>query len=283
MSKQPTSPEMYEILPTAPDLSGFVRRYLHADLDYCVNTYIRPAATGFGYMGHTFRGKTPCVIDGVKTSSASGFLIACQVDSRDIRIEYEGRLGSLLAELSPTGIYRLFGIPLGRLTHLNHDWFDLFDAKTANDMTAGLLAATNKEERKAALDELFRKHMADARPRVPYVDDAVDLIDQEYGRIKIAHLCEQLGVNERSLSRNFRHITGLSPKFYARAVQMNFVLGKMMEGDEKVLSRLALEYGFFDQSHFSRTMQEFFRQGPREYLESDNHMFNVFMGRKSGN
>jgi len=271
----------YESLPVAPEISAFVRRYLYIETTVPIENSVKPAPTGFAFTGHVFSGKVVCTVDGEDMSSKSGLLFTCQVDNRDMEIRYSGLLGNILAEMYPTSIYRLFGIPLGDLHHLSHDWFDLLDPQYAKKLGQGVVEATTRDERKQAFDDVFRDLIADARPEVPKVDEAVRIIDQAAGRITVAEICYQLSMTERSLSRKFKHIVGLTPKFYARAVQLNNVLEMMQSNDPKLMTKLAHECGYFDQSHFIRTFQKFLPNNPGEFLDSDNHMFHLFMGRKA--
>ena len=89
-------------------------------------------------------------------------------------------------------------------------------------------------------------------------------------------ICIELDVSERRLNRQFRDIVGIAPKYYARVVQMNIVIGMLMSNDKAALTELAHKCGYYDQSHFVKTMQQFFQQSPREFLNSDN----CFCGRE---
>jgi uncharacterized membrane protein YhhN len=41
--------------------------------------------------------------------------------------------------------------------------------------------------------------------------------------------------------------------------------------------QIAQDAGFYDQAHFNRAMQRFFREGPREFLQSDHPAFRSFL------
>jgi len=273
-------PDMYQACPAAPVISAFVRRYMYADTQARLDTSIRVAPTGFSYISQIFHGQIFCAIDSGQRVDVPGLCIACQVDHRDTMLYYEGSLGNIMAEVYPTAIFRLFGIPLGTLRHFINDGFDLLPVRLARELADRLLAAATQQQRIAAFDAIFIDLIAKARPEVPHVDAAVKIIDQAQGRILITDLCDQLALTERSLSRKFKHIIGLSPKFYARVVQMNAVVAKLHSHDYEQLTELADECGYYDQSHFDKVLQEFFECGVQKYLAADNHMFHLFIGRK---
>lgn len=276
-------PDSYDFFPAAPLISAFVRRYLYADSSTFVDAGMTPAPTGCCYMGHIFRGAAWCVIDGKEGHSRSGFHISCQVDQREFEVRYRGELGHIMAELTPTALYRLFGVPAASIRHLAVDWFDVLGKERAQTLIDRLKNAVSRQERIAGFDAMFENISQSAAKPIAHIDEAVQIIEAEDGRISVTELCDRLSVGERTLSRRFHKIVGISPKFFARSIQLNTVVGKLLAQDEKALTELAHECGYYDQSHFIKTMQQFFEQGPREFLQGDNHMFHVFIGnaRKS--
>jgi len=276
-------PDIYDFFPAAPQVSAFVRRYLYADSSKFLDAGMTPAPTGCCYMGHIFRGAAWCIIDGEEGHSRSGFHISCQVDQREFEVRYRGELGHIMAELTPTALYRLFEVPAASIRHLAVDWSDVLGKERTQALIDRLKNAVSRKERIAAFDAMFENLGQSAAKPVAHIDEAVQIIEAEDGRITVAELCERLSVGERTLSRRFLKIVGISPKFFARSIQLNTVLGKLLAQDEKALTELAHECGYYDQSHFIKTMQQFFEQGPREFLQGDNHMFHVFIGnaRKS--
>jgi methylphosphotriester-DNA--protein-cysteine methyltransferase len=70
---------------------------------------------------------------------------------------------------------------------------------------------------------------------------------------------------------------GLTPKNFARIMQINWVVGLLYSGDAETLTQIAQDAGFYDQAHFNHAMQRFFREGPREFLRSDHAGFRSFL------
>ncbi len=275
-------PDIYEILPVDQLIKPFVRRYLYADVMEEVDTHIRPAPTACCYVGHIFRGEAWSVIDGVEGRSGSGFHLCSQVDGRDFKVCYRGRLGHIMAELAPTSMYRLFRIPASNLLDLATDCFEVLKEGRAEILAAHLSKCSTKEERLAAFNTALEQIVADALAPVKYVDPAVDLIESVEGRITIADVCDQIGTSERNLTRLFGNIVGLTPKFFARAVQLNSAIQKLASNDEEKIAALANECGYYDQSHFIKAMQQFFQKGPQDFLEGDDHMFHTFIAKSNG-
>ena len=69
----------------------------------------------------------------------------------------------------------------------------------------------------------------------------------------------------------------MNPKLFAQIMQINWVVGLLYSDDKAGLAQLALDAGFYDQAHFNRAMQRFFREGPREFLQSEHPAFRSFL------
>jgi AraC-like DNA-binding protein len=84
--------------------------------------------------------------------------------------------------------------------------------------------------------------------------------------------------------RRFTHVVGVGPKFFGQILQINWVVSLLYADDTPSLTEIAHEAGFYDQAHFNHAMQQFFSEGPREFLQSDHVFFKAFLGesRKFG-
>lgn len=91
------------------------------------------------------------------------------------------------------------------------------------------------------------------------VDEAVRRIIAAGGSLGITRLAPALGVTRQHLARRFSQLIGVSPKTFARVVR----LGRVMERVRAVpatepinWSALALELGYYDQSHLVDEFRE---------------------------
>lgn len=271
---------MYETLETAAEIQPFVRRYIFANYEASLDATVRPPPSGFTYLGHLFNGSISNTIRGVESTNGCGFYFTTQSSHEDVAVHYRGSFGYISAELHPTATYRLFGIPMGQHNKIIVEWSELLGPERAKAMSAFNSRATTKTERKLAFDDMFKSLLKTALPEVPKVDAAVRLINETEGRMKMTDLCDQLSVTQRTLARNFRHITGFAPKFYARVVQMHATLARIHADRTTPLATLAHEHGYFDQAHFNKAIHEFFGFPPQEYRDLDGPAFRQYMGQK---
>jgi AraC family transcriptional regulator len=109
-----------------------------------------------------------------------------------------------------------------------------------------------------------------ARPssvgRLPtFLARAKDLVDANWTRrISLAWLAEELGVTAWQVGDAFRRGLGLSVAAYVRRQRIE-AARRLLAADDGSLSAVALQLGFFDQSHFTRTFVRVMGQSPSAY------------------
>ena len=96
------------------------------------------------------------------------------------------------------------------------------------------------------------------------VTSAVELIKKYAGNIKITLLAEQLKISQGQLEKRFRKIVGASPKKFASIVRIRNVIN--VASNESNMTRLGLEAGYFDQSHFIKDFKSFTGVTPEQYF-----------------
>jgi len=104
-----------------------------------------------------------------------------------------------------------------------------------------------------------------SRPATQF-DQALTLIYQSLGNIKINQLATRVGWSSRHLNRRFRLHTGLSTKTFAQVIRMQHVCRHLYitPGDSLIT---ALELGFFDQSHLIKDYKKHLLSNPSLFLE----------------
>ena len=115
--------------------------------------------------------------------------------------------------------------------------------------------------------ENFLIHRLSSRGNDELITLAVDLIKKHAGNIKIAVLAEKLKISQSRLEKRFRRIVGASPKKFASIVRLRNVI--KVAPNENNMTRLGLEAGFFDQSHFIKDFKSFTGLTPEQYLKEN--------------
>lgn len=94
---------------------------------------------------------------------------------------------------------------------------------------------------------------------------ALGMICQQNGNLRIEELEALTGYTCRTIQRQFRQDTGLSPKAFCRAIRCQSALNSIHHADGLSFSDMALDLGFSDQSHFLREFKKLVNTTPLDY------------------
>jgi AraC-like DNA-binding protein len=94
---------------------------------------------------------------------------------------------------------------------------------------------------------------------------ASELLSRTQGGLRVDRLSREVGVSARRLNELFRRQIGLPPKRYARILRFRHAVQRLSAAPVTDLARLALECGYYDQSHLYRDFRELATLTPGEY------------------
>jgi AraC-like DNA-binding protein len=185
--------------------------------------------------------------------------------------------GIILAKFRAAGAAPFFREPLHQLfgatcplRSLNADVADddtAADDATGDDAAARIRAivnASSDDERVARVEHfLLTRH----RPIEPHamVSAALRAIAATAGGIRVRKLAADLGVSQDSLEKHFRRIVGASPKQFATIVRLRQAVELSRQSPS--LTALALDAGYYDQSHFIRDFRAITGDAPGHFFQ----------------
>ncbi len=166
-------------------------------------------------------------------------------------IEHAGAQSGVQVHLSPLGARALLGLPAGELTEIDVDAREVLGGR-ATEFHDRLRGASGWPERFDALDRLLGRQLVDPFPPVaPEVRAAWRGIRRTGGAIAVAELAREIGWSERHLQQRFRTEIGLTPKAAARVTRFDRARRALVTPGASVAA-VAVECGYFDQSHLDR-------------------------------
>jgi AraC family transcriptional regulator len=103
------------------------------------------------------------------------------------------------------------------------------------------------------------------RPPPRWLAEARDLLHDRYaGRLLVTDVADAVGVHPVHLARVFRLHYGTPVGAYLRALRLTWAAGMLTDSDDGI-AQIALQAGFFDQSHFTRVFKRQFGLTPLAY------------------
>lgn len=189
-----------------------------------------------------------------------------------IRVISQGLVQTVAARFKPGAAASFFDLPLCELNDGRTDLLSLWGRDLAARLTDALWSDPLDDVRRIAIlqDHLLLRLRAGPRPPAPgMTGHAVALIERSQGRLRVDSLAEQLNVSRQHLAAQFRHKVGISPKLFARICRFraaNAALQDLRGAPD--WAQLALEHGYFDQSHLIHDFQDFAHSSPETWLAS---------------
>jgi len=99
----------------------------------------------------------------------------------------------------------------------------------------------------------------------------IQTILQQKGNVRIEQLEALTGYTCRTIQRQFRQDTGMSPKTFGRIMRCQAAVNTLHQQDTVSFSDLALDLGFSDQSHFLREFKKLVSTTPLDYQRRTQH------------
>jgi AraC-like DNA-binding protein len=117
--------------------------------------------------------------------------------------------------------------------------------------------APTPDAKLAAMERFLVNAFPQAGAAHPLVDFAVNHIARAPRISSVAELAARTGWSARRLSQVFREQVGLTPKQWCRIQRFQRALRRLHAGVDIAWSDLALDCGYYDQSHFANEFRAF--------------------------
>ena len=194
-----------------------------------------------------------------------------------ILIQPTGRVNLVGVRFWPGGAYPFLNVPQDELAGSVLDAGDVLGNSTrhiASRVGDGATADLRAKQAESALVEMSRRSRC--REDEP-LSQAIGLILRTGGQVSIRYLADQMGTTLRSLDRRFNARVGLTPKALSRIIRFQRVVRALEhKRANRDLLRVALDCGYYDQSHFNREFKEIAGAEPTSYFSTSNAMSEHF-------
>ena len=171
-------------------------------------------------------------------------------------------IGTILVYFTEVGFAHFSSHPVNELFNLSLSLDDLFDKNKVEQVEEQLSSAATDKQRIKMVEQFLLSEMKHIQMD-QLVVEAVRLIYESRGTIRIRELNEKLFISQSPFEKRFRKIVGTTPKKFASIVRFNSVLDNL--DNTKSLTEICYENNFFDQAHFIKDFRQFTGDTPENF------------------
>lgn len=113
------------------------------------------------------------------------------------------------------------------------------------------------------------------------ISEAARLIYEKKGKLSTGDLAVKAGLSTRHFRRVFKQAFGISPKDYAKLIQLNAAFEALADNEPPFNMDLVYKGGYFDESHFIRRFKELLGSSPADFLSEPDDFLETYLLRNS--
>ena len=230
---------------------GFILGQTEEEVSEIIPMY----ASGYSIMFNIFGDKPYLSINGQKQQTESRVIIAGQICNANINFHIDGIFGQIGVVLYPTAHYYLFHKTGDKFLNT---WCPLQESSPIE--TKGIiqnLAMENSIQQRIVIIVDFLKLLEKQRlPAISWLEASLVKIFRKNGIVSQDELVQDSKVTARHFRRIFKKVIGVSPKYYCKIIQLSTVFELLNNTEDEKLHYLALDCGYYDQSHFIHDFQK---------------------------
>jgi len=234
-------------------------KYFVVSENECENEYrVLPSSgmvIGFQYNGHLSTLKEGS-LSSLNSSGITGI-----TDSYKIFRNSAG-IGTILVYFTETGFAHFAACPANDLFNLSLPLDDIFDKRNISEVEEKLAFAITDVQRIEIVEQFLFSQLKDIQTD-KLIAEAVKLIYQSKGAIRIKELNKRLSISQSPFEKRFRKIVGTTPKKFASIIRFNAVLDNLNHTKSPI--EICYENNFFDQAHFIKDFKQFTGDTPENF------------------
>ena len=181
-------------------------------------------------------------------------------------IDTEGEGATMGVHFKPGGSFPFFGMPPSELNNQSVALESLWGAES-NRLRERLHQAKTADEKFRVLELGLLEQLAKPLQRHPAVGFALQQFAGPRQPPPVSRVVEQVGFSQRRFIQLFSDEVGLTPKLFCRVSRFQQVIQMAHARDALDWAQVALDCGYYDQSHFNHDFQSFAGITPSAYLE----------------
>jgi AraC-like DNA-binding protein len=164
----------------------------------------------------------------------------------------------------PGGAFAVFNMPADEFTNTHIDLPTIW-GPAATTLRERLCALSEPAARFRLLEQVLMARLVEVPARHPAINVGLDLLRRTHGRAKVRDLARAVDLSPRRFTEVFTAEIGLPPKLFGRVQRFQQAAALSRNTENVDWAQLALDCGYFDQSHLIHEFGEFSGLSPAEF------------------
>lgn len=211
-------------------------------------------------IGFQYKGQLSTIKDNIRSELTTAGITGLS-DSYKI-FKNSADIGTVLVYFTEIGFTHFASHPTNELFNQSISLDYIFDRDTIAQIEDQLACVHTDKQRIHAIEKFMLsqlKHIGTDK----LIVEAIKLIYQSNGTIRIKELNEKLFISQSPFEKRFRKIVGTTPKKFASIVRFNSILNNLSK--TKSSTEIGYENNFFDQAHFIKNFRQFTGDTPENF------------------
>lgn len=170
----------------------------------------------------------------------------------------------------PGGAFPFLGLPAGDLADTHVDLETLW-GPSAGRLRERLCEARTSAERFQLVQEALLSRLCRGVAQHYAVSAALEMFGKNQAGPKVKETAKYLGLSQRRFIQVFKAEVGMTPKLFSRVQRFQRARTFIEQMEFSDWIDIAMQCGYFDQSHLIREFQEFSGTSPAAYLRQHEH------------
>jgi AraC-like DNA-binding protein len=236
------------------------------------------------YEGHEAQHKTECILptgtlelvinlrqnelrfyDAERPENCSRFSGAVVSGAHRSRFEPTEETFIIGVHFKPGGAFPFLGLPAGDLADTHVDLETLWGS-LASRLRERLCEAKTSAERFQLLQQALLSRLCHGVEQHYAVSAALEMFGKNQAGPRVREAAKYLGLSQRRFIEVFKAEVGMTPKLFSRIQRFQQTRTFVQQNPSPNWAALALDLGYFDQSHLIREFLEFSGLSPTDYL-----------------
>ncbi|MDE3237235.1 MAG: helix-turn-helix transcriptional regulator [Bacteroidota bacterium] len=211
-------------------------------------------------MGFQYKGRLCSVLGKSETKLESSGITGIS-DSFKL-FKNSSDTGTILVYFTEVGLAAFTSCPANELFNQSVSLENIFNKREINYIEEKLTFSKTDLQRVQIIECFLLSQLRDVQID-KLIIEAVKLIYNSKGNIKIKELNEKLFISQSPFEKRFRRVVGTTPKKFTSIVRFQSVLSDLK--NIKSLTDICYENNFFDQAHFIKTFKQYTGDTPEHF------------------